>query len=449
MIRSLRSLAVLALGLVFVGGHLFGQGLLPKKIWDLTITVNVPNASLYVDNVLIQGNTTKVAGGAHNLKVHADGYADFNGPVTVNGNMTYAVRLNPLAFPLTIRVAAQNARIFVDGRDVTGMLPSVPPGSHTLQVTAPGYQDYNATVNVNGPLSLQIAMQPAWSLMINVNVPNAAIAIDNVPLSGNVAQVAGGAHTLTVHADGYADYTGSLNVNGNMTFAVRLNPLGVALTIRVAAQNATVSIDGNNVSGTAPLVAMGSHTIRVTAPGYQDYNATVNVTAPMSLDVALQPAGFPLTVTTNVSNATISVNNVAKGNAPYAEILPPGTYTVRASADGYSDYVASVALNQATTVNVQLKPQMSFITFVIPPIFKANDLRPNDPQGLVKIYVDNALVNPNRELERIAVLPGRHRIRIASGAFSVQLGDMAIDPGMIYTIELSLNLQVQSTQASQ
>jgi hypothetical protein len=144
------------------------------------------------------------------------------------------------------------------------------------------------------------------------------------------------------------------------------------------------------------------------------------------------------------------VNNVAKGALPYAESLPAGTYAIKVSAPGYVDYVASVALDRALALNVQLQAMIlpSTLTFVIPPAFLDPEMKPNDAEGRVKIYVDNKLVNPKREMEKIAILPGRHRIRISSGAFSMQLGDITVQPGMSYILEIAIDMKVQAVKST-
>ena len=370
--------------LATLAGPAFGQGFAPKKIWVLTVTVNAPNAVVYVDNVFAPGGTTQVAGGAHNVKVHADGFSDFNGPVVVSGNVTFPVQLAPLGFPLTIRVAAPGARIFVDGTEVTGTVPIVNPGPHAVQVSAPGFQSYNATINVMSPMSFDVAMQPmqpALSLMVSVNVPNATITVDSVPIQGNVAFVSRGPHSLTVHADGYLDWNGMVNVQNNMTLPVRLGPAGFPLAVRVNAPGASVFVDGADVSGTVPSVAPGPHNLRVSAPGFQDYNQTINVNAPLTLDVVLQ-----------------SVN--------------------------------------------------SMLTLVIPPAFQDPGMNPGDSRTDVRIFVDNNLANPDRALQ-ISIAPGLHSVRIASGAFSVQMGDFVVQPGQNYVAVLSMGMQVQIAPPAQ
>jgi len=448
MKSALRVLAFLVVSLGMIAGPAFGQGFAPKKIWDLTVTVNAPNAVVYVDNVLAPGGTTKVAGGAHNVKVHADGYFDFNGPVVVNGNTTFPVTLAPMGFPLTVRVNVPGARVFVDGAEVSGTVPTVAPGDHQVQVTAQGYAMYSATVSVQGPATVNVVLQPALALRINVNVPNAVITVDNVPIQGNIAYVSRGPHALNVHADGYNDWNGMVNVLNSMPFSVRLTPAGLPLTIRVNVPSAQVFVDNAEVTGSVPSVAPGPHSVRVTAPGFRDYTASVNVTAPMTLDVVLQAAGVQLSVNANVPNAQVTVNGAPKGPVPYSEFLPRGTYSVKVTANGYADYSASIALNQQpVNLAVSLQPAVSTLSFVLPPEYRDRDARPGDSRSQIRIYVDNKLVSPpGRDAQRITVAPGTHSIRVASGAFSARVDDFTVQPGQSYVIELYMGLDVREAQ---
>ena len=446
----MRVTALVVVSLVIAAGPVFSQGFSPKKIWNLTVTVNAPGAVVYVDNVLAPGGTTKVTGGAHNVQVHADGYFDFNGPVVVSGNMTFPVTLASQGFPLTIRVSVPGAHVFVDNTEVTGTVPLVTAGAHTVQAVAPGFVAYNATINVAAPMTLDVVMQRGLSLTFNVNVPNASISIDNVPIQGNIAFVSRGPHSVNVHADGYLDWNGTVNVQNNSTLPVRMNPAGFPLSIRVATPGASIFVDGGDVTGTVPAVARGSHTIKVTAPGFQDYNSVVTVTAPLTLDVVLQSVGFLLTVNANVNGAMVSVNHAQKGPVPYSEYLPSGTYAVRVSAEGYTDYAANIPLNRPMNISVQLTAATSTLAVFIPPNFRDPDARQGDSRTQqVRIFVDNKLVNPNHELDRINIAPGRHSVRIASGAFSLQVGDLMVQPGQDYVLELSMDLKVRTSTSPQ
>ena len=89
------------------------------------------------------------------------------------------------------------------------------------------------------------------------------------------------------------------------------------------------------------------------------------------------------------------------------------------------------------------------LSISIPPAFLDPDAHPGEREGQVRVLVDNRMVNQKREMDHIVVAPGRHAIRVASGAFSVQLGDFDFQPGMSYVIELSMDLNVRGVRATQ
>jgi hypothetical protein len=311
-----------------------------------------------------------------------------------------------------------------------------------------------AMIFVTATAFAQFTAKKIWILTIAVNAPNAVCWVDNEQVPpGNQARVAGGPHNVKVHADGYADFIGPVVVTGNQTFTVNLQMLqpSYPLTIRVNVPDAVVILDGADVTGMVPSVFAGSHTVQVTANGYRDYNTVLNVNGAMAIDVVLQSAGFLLTVNVNVANATVSVNNMMKGPAPFSMAFGRGTYTVRVSAPGFVDYLANVALDRPINLNVQLQPlvQPSTLSVVIPPALMDPDVRQGDERAQVRIFVDNRLVNRGKEADRIVVQPGPHRIRVSSGAFSVQLGDLMVQPGMSYIIEVGMDLKVRAMKAGQ
>ncbi|HEY9595995.1 MAG TPA: hypothetical protein VHE79_16055, partial [Spirochaetia bacterium] len=95
-------------------------------------------------------------------------------------------------------------------------------------------------------------------------------------------------------------------------------------------------------------------------------------------------------------------------------------------------------------LNVQLQPVVlpSTLTFVVPPAFRDAD----DPTPL-RIFIDNRPIS-GRDTDRIPVTPGRHTVRVASGAFSVQLGELVVQPGMSYVVELSMAMNVRPVPAT-
>ena len=119
-------------------------GIRAEKDLDPHRAVNAPNAIVWVDNVQLPGKPRRCPAVAHNVKVHADGYLDFIGPVVVTGNQTFSVNLQPLQ-PASRSPSASTCRtqrVIVDGADVTGTVPAWPPGPLDPGHRATGIRDY-------------------------------------------------------------------------------------------------------------------------------------------------------------------------------------------------------------------------------------------------------------------------------------------------------------------
>jgi hypothetical protein len=444
MRKRLLLLAAGALALALAAAPAFSQAKDLLGGVKVTIIANIPNVSVFVDDHPMRGTMFGVPKGQHVFRVTAPGYADYVETVVVNDPITLNVHLRPPVrmFPLNIVSNVEGAAIFIDGAQVAVNPAPVPAGPHTVRVAAPGFQDFNASVNVAGPLTVNAQLMPAgFPLTVQSNVANAAIFVDGAQISGNVVNVAPGVHGVRVAAAGFLDFNANVNVAGPITVNAQLKPAGIALTIQVNAPGAAIFVDGAQAPSNVVYVKPGRHMVRVTAQGYQDFNAAVNVTGPMTVNAMLKSAGFPLTVNANVQGAVVSVNNVTKGQAPYTEVFPPGSYSVTVSAPGYLDFDTTVALSQPTTINAQLQYGMATVSVVIPPQYLDREGREGLSQ--LKLTVDGKPVNIRREASNMSLTAGRHRIVLSSGALVVQLGDFDFEPGMSYTVELYMELQAQ------
>ncbi len=442
-----RALVLVVGGLILAlaAAPVFSQGLSGKLLGhQVTIVVNVPNASIFVDDRQFPGNVVNMSEGPHDLRVSAPGFADFLQTITVTDDMTMNVTLRPLGrmFPVTVISSVPGALILVDGAQAPANRFPVTQGSHTIVVSAPGYQDFTTTVNITGPITIQARLQSALiPLTIQPSAPNASIFIDGARISGNVANVAAGTHTVRVTAPGFQEFNTTVNVAGPMVVQAPLGAMGIPLTIQTNVPGAIVLVDNLQVPGNTANVRPGRHVIRVSAPGYLDFNTSVNVTGPLVVNARLTPAGIPLTVTSNVQGAMVTVNDESKGEVPYTESLPPGSYTVTVSAPGYTDFVTSVSLAKATTINAQLRAGVANVSLVIPPQF-LNREASREGAGQLKLLVDGKSFNFRKDAPRFSVTAGRHRIVLSSGALTVQFADFDFEAGRSYTLELYMELQV-------
>lgn len=208
----------------------------------------------------------------------------------------------PSIFTITVNSNVNGADVIVNG-SVQGMTPmrlQLPPGNYTFRVAKRGYNDWIQTVNVNGDITLNANLAaPTFNLTVTSNVPAAEIF-----------------------------------VNGANQGRGRLNQ---------------------------PLPP-GNYQVRVAAPGYNDFTATVNLNQNQTVNAVLQPAMGTLNLI-----IPAEILDRREGN-PYAQIklhvdgspqngtslqLTPGRHVIRVSSGGLSfERMVDITAGQAYNLEV-------------------------------------------------------------------------------------------------
>ncbi|HTX74400.1 MAG TPA: PEGA domain-containing protein [Rectinemataceae bacterium] len=196
----------------------------PPRVFNYSLNVNsnVPGAQVFI-NGNQAGNTpfsATMAGGSYNVVVRAPGYTDFSQNVVVNGPVQINANLQPMGFQLAVGAAnAQGAQVFINGNAV-GQAPYnslLPPGSYMVTIRAPGFADYSAQINLNGPQNVMATLVPlgsTWQLQINDRFLNrdikgghftqAVLFIDGVEQHGTSGQITAGRHSIRLLTGGMA-----------------------------------------------------------------------------------------------------------------------------------------------------------------------------------------------------------------------------------------------------
>ena len=198
------------------------------------------------------------------------------------------------------------ARIDIDGsyRGTTPIILSgMTTGLHTIIISQSGYNDYFTTATVyagqirtvSGTLiPLTPAPDQTGSLSLISYPSGADVFIDGsyrgvtpVTLSGLTT----GSHTIIISQSGYTDYSTTATVYAEQTRTVSVtlissNPAPAytgSITITSFPSGADVYIDGSSYRGITPVIfsglTTGSHTIRISYSGYNDYSTTATVYA--------------------------------------------------------------------------------------------------------------------------------------------------------------------------
>jgi hypothetical protein len=189
------------------------------------------------------------------------------------------------------------------------------------------------------------------------------------PLTLN--NVAANSHNIELDLSGYYDWKTTVSVVSGVTRYVdaRLTPLPSspgAIDVVSYPAGADVYLDGKYQGKTPSAgvytisnVAVGSHTVRVSMSGYQDYTTSVDVSGATTSHVTatLQPAPVTsagsIAVTSSPSGAEIYVDNAYKGITPLTiDGIAAGSHTVMLAHSGYSDWTTTVQVGAGSTASV-------------------------------------------------------------------------------------------------
>ena len=137
---------------------------------------------------------------------------------------------------------------------------------------------------------------------------------------------------------------------------------GGYVALKVMPPTAMVFVDDKaqamGADGTISLFLLyGTHTYRVEAPGYKPETGTVDIASEetQTLSVVLQSTAAKVTLTTDMADAEIWVNNEQKGTGRWTGELSPGAYVIETRKDGCRPQRTTVTLaeNEERTLTLQ------------------------------------------------------------------------------------------------
>ncbi|MDD1693160.1 MAG: PEGA domain-containing protein, partial [Methanoregula sp.] len=347
-----------------------------EKGW-ITVYCNIEGASVYFDGSYMGA----ISGGSYTATVYTtatpyktatvekSGYTTATSAITMPSTgqtTTIYTTLYPIVTPTPVQygsifVSSQpsGAEIYFNG-DYRGLSPltisDVWPGSYTIRAEKSGYQDYSTTAYVSSGTQSTVycpltALNTAGALYVISTPSGSNVYLDSAykgttPVTLN--NLASGTHILQVDHAGYYDWKSTVEVpaGGTRTVDATLNPMPSATTgwlyVSSSPGGASVTLDGNAMgetpsSGSLKLnnIAVGTHTVVLTRPGYQQYSTTTTVSANTVTEVSaiLQPTTTSsgtggLSVTSTPPGANVYIDNAFVGITPLTlSSVATGTHT--------------------------------------------------------------------------------------------------------------------------
>ena len=163
---------------VRAGGSVVVYEILVRQTGSIEVSSTPAGAGIWMDNKYVGVAPKKLPGmpvGKHTVRLSLPDYQDFSREVTVEINGTAEVNAQLAGLPGRILVTSipSGAEVFIDGRKV-GVTPyssQVPPGDHSVQVAAQGYQSAEETVSIlpNKAKTLDISLKKGVSLDVSAS----------------------------------------------------------------------------------------------------------------------------------------------------------------------------------------------------------------------------------------------------------------------------------------
>jgi len=328
------------------------------------------------------------------------------------------------------------------------------PGSYTLVAEKEGYRRLDTAVEVvrGSSPSLHFTLQklPGFLIIDAGGAEGATVRIDGelvgvTPLAE--LELAPGEYEVRIGAERYEEFGARVSIEGGgatETLQVELVPLWAEIGFRSRPSGATVQLDGE-AAGVTPLTVdllEGSHRVEYTLAGHKPHRDVLNVTAnqPQSLPVVgLEQVDGKLVLRSEPSGASVTVDDVYRGQTPLELFLAPGpSHQVELSTTGHEPVTQDVVVRpgRKTELVLTLPPRQGEVRVVA---------QPADAQ----LYVDGEPVGEaNRTLQLVAV---PHRIEIRREGYEPHVATVTPRPGFPQELRVELKtaeqIEAESTPA--
>jgi hypothetical protein len=257
--------------------------------------------------------------------------------------------------------------------------------SHSIRITLANYETWTSSYQGNpGPeqtITITATLIPSAQVgnIQVVSSPSGATAtldrsqsattpytFTNVPVSPS--------HEVSVYLSGYQTFYTNVNVNRGQTTYINaiLTPTVTSGSLRVDSNpsGAAVYVDSIYRGVTSTIVgnlAPGTHSVRLSKAGYQDWTGTVSISAGATTTLSpiltpdQQPQYATVSITSNPPGANVYGDGVyvgqtrASGPLVFTQVVP-GVHTILISKAGYQDYTATrtVVAGQNYDIDVTL-----------------------------------------------------------------------------------------------
>lgn len=341
--------------------------------------------------------------GKYRVMLSAEGYEALREEIQVGDadsqDFTFTLRKLPGRLVVDNRAGVE-AQVELDGQLVgptpTGEL-SLEPGQHTIRMTTERYQDFEASVEIEGRNVLQTfdaELIPAWADVTVTTTPaGATIYVDEVDLGKTPAtvQLMSGLHELLVRKEGFKISRQAITVAANEPLVlpeILLQEADSLLTVTSQPAGAAVSIDGR-YRGTTPVeVELGpgaTYEVIISKAGFATVESRVSMESRRGklLRIELEARVGVVKIVSQPPDAELFIDGQSRGIASQEFSLPARPHRIEIRKTGYEPFITEVTPKPGM-------PEVLEVTMLTPEqsILAASPRTIITSQGLQMLLVD-------------------------------------------------------------
>ncbi|MCZ6892631.1 MAG: PEGA domain-containing protein [Gammaproteobacteria bacterium] len=331
---------------------------------SVAIKVTPDIASVFVEEWLAPrvGNHWLLRPGQRRIRVEAPGYTTFSGTIKVGDAplQTQQVTLQALPGHLRIEVApVARARVYIDGSErgsAPGTIKDIAAGPREIQIRAPRYQTFVATIEVEGKgieQNLTAVLDPAWAAVAIDSKPSGAqVIVDGenlgeTPLDVELLQ---GRRVVQIKKAKYKRWQQTLKI-------VPGNPVNLGEIVLIKAdgrlkidsspRGASVTVDGQFEGRTPIELALTpdkKHRVRLLKEGFKSAERTIELESEKleSMNIELAPELATIRLLTSPEDAELLINGTPSGSATQTLNLPTHEHRITVRRAGYATYETTI-----------------------------------------------------------------------------------------------------------
>jgi hypothetical protein len=378
-------------------------------------------------------------------------------PVLYDGNPSADLLMNHYnSLPvgkISVSSSPSGARIYLDGTDMgfntPATLTSISAGSHTIILKKSGYNDYSTSVTVTGGQTSGISatltvQQTTGSINVRSTPTGATIVIDGTTRGttpATLTSISAGSHTIVLKKSGYNDYSTNVTVTGgqmsSISVTMTVQQTTGSINVRSTPGGATIVLDGKT-RGTTPAtltgISAGSHTIVLKKSGYNDYPASVTVTAgqtsSISATLTVQQITGSINIKSTPAGATIVLDGMTRGTTPATLTgISSGSHTIVLKKSGYNDYSTGVTVTggQTSGISATMTGQQTAGSISVS----------SSPSGAA-VSIDGISTGYKSPATLTGISPGSHTVSCSLTGYTDQSRSVTVTAGQTVAVVLNL-----------